>query len=219
MPVRALIVEDQAIMQEGMRALLAADSDLEVIGKASTAAEAIVLARSFQPGVVLLDSTLPDMNAVQATAAIREACPRSQVIVLTNAVDEQAIVATLKAGAVGYLFKDVSATELRQAVKAAAGGQLQLSNATGKALLEELRLPSSASPLTERELAVLRLLAQGLANKEIARTLKVSEATIKSHVSNILSKLGVSSRTQAALYAMRVGLVWQPGGRPRRGTR
>ncbi|MEA2528660.1 MAG: two-component system, NarL family, response regulator LiaR, partial [Thermomicrobiales bacterium] len=160
-----------------------------------------------RPDLVLMDLLMPEMDGVAATAAIRRDLPDVEVLALTSVVEERGVVDVVRAGAIGYLLKDVHAEELRRAIKAAAAGQVQLSPEASALLLREVRGPERPEPLTERESAVLRLLATGMANKEIARELEIGETTVKSHVRHILSKLGVESRTQAALHAVRSGLV------------
>ncbi len=189
---------------------LALDDELDVVGEASNGEEALARARELQPDVVLMDLLMPVMDGVAATAAIRNELPDVEVIALTSVLDDNKVVGAVRAGAIGYLLKDTEADDLRRAIKAAANGQVQLSPQAAARLVREVRLPESPESLTERETEVLRLLAQGQSNKEIARTLVIGEKTVKTHVSNILAKLGVPSRTQAALYAVRIGLV-SPG--------
>jgi NarL family two-component system response regulator LiaR len=180
---------------------------LEVVGEATNGEEAVTLARQLEPDVVLMDLLMPVMDGIAATATIRRDLPDTEVIALTSVLEDQAIYGAMRAGAIGYLLKNTKADELVQAIKAAAAGQVQLSPDVAARLMREVGVPESPETLTERETDVLRLLAQGKANKEIAATLVIGEKTVKTHVSNILSKLGVSSRTQAALYAVRSGLV------------
>jgi DNA-binding NarL/FixJ family response regulator len=186
---------------------LALDDDLEVVGEAKNGAEAVRLARELEPDVVLMDLLMPVMDGTTATAAIRREVPSTEVIVLTSVLEDRAIVEAVRAGAIGYLLKDTEADELRQAIKAAAAGQVQLSPEVARRLMHEMRGPRDLEPLTERETEVLGLLARGKSNKEIAAELVIGEKTVKTHVSNILGKLGVVSRTQAALHAVRIGLV------------
>ena len=207
MAIRILIVDDHSVVRQGLRMFLALDQELEVVGEASNGAEALRLARELKPDVVLMDLLMPVMDGITATAAIRQALPDTEVVALTSVLEDEKAVGAVRAGAIGYLLKDTEADELRRAIKAAAAGQVQLAPQAAARLLREVRAPESPETLTERETEVLRLLAQGWANKEIARYLTIGEKTVKTHVSNILAKLGVPSRTQAALYAVRIGLV------------
>jgi DNA-binding NarL/FixJ family response regulator len=186
---------------------LGLDSALELVAEAADGAEALRLARELKPDVVLMDLLMPVMDGVAATAAIRRELPDTEVIALTSVLEDQAIFGAIRAGAIGYLLKDTEGDKLCQAIKAAAAGQVQLSPQVALRLMRELHVPDSPEALTERETEVLRLLARGKSNKEIAAALVIGEKTVKTHVSNILSKLGVPSRTQAALYALRTGLV------------
>jgi DNA-binding NarL/FixJ family response regulator len=182
------------------------------VGEAADGAQAIKLARQLCPDVVLMDLLMPVMDGIEATAAIRSALPETEVIALTSVLESAAVVGAVKAGAIGYLLKDTQAPEVRRAIKAAAAGQVQLSPQASAYLMHEVRTPTMPDPLTERETEVLRLLAQGQSNKEIARCLQIVEDTVKVHVKHILAKLGVQSRTQAALCATHLGLVpWKPG--------
>ena len=165
------------------------------------------MARQLKPDVVLMDMLMPVLDGIAATSAIRRELPDTEVVALTSVLEDATVVGAVRAGAIGYLLKDTEADELRRAIKAAAAGQVQLSPQAAARLMREVRAPESPEALTEREIEVLRLLAQGQSNKEIARTLIIGEKTVKTHVSNILAKLGVPSRTQAALYAVRIGLV------------
>jgi DNA-binding NarL/FixJ family response regulator len=210
MPIRILLADDHSVVRQGLRMFLALDDELDVVGEASNGEEALARARELQPDVVLMDLLMPVMDGVAAMAAIRNELPDVEVIALTSVLDDEKVVGAVRAGAIGYLLKDTEADELRRAIKAAANGQVQLSPQAAARLVREVRLPESPESLTERETEVLRLLAQGQSNKEIARTLVIGEKTVKTHVSNILAKLGVPSRTQAALYAVRIGLV-SPG--------
>jgi len=207
MPIRILLADDHSVVRQGLRMFLALDPDLEVIGEATDGAEAVRLARALNPDVVLMDMLMPVMDGVAATATIRRELPDTEVIALTSVLEDEKVVGAVRAGAIGYLLKDTEADDLRRAIKAAADGQVQLSPKAAARLMREVRAPDSPEALTERETDVLRLLAQGKSNKEIAHLLSLSEKTVKTHVSNVLAKLGVPSRTQAALYAVRIGLV------------
>ncbi|MGE0057105.1 MAG: response regulator [Dehalococcoidia bacterium] len=209
MAIRIIIADDHSVVRQGLKMFLGLDPDLEIIGEAADGAEAVKMARQLQPDVVLMDMLMPVMDGIAATQAIRQEMPDTEVIALTSVLEDGAVIGAVKAGAIGYLLKDTQADELRAAIKAAAAGQVQLSPAAAARLMREVRTPEpvAAQPLTDRETDVLKLLAQGKANKEIAFDLIIGEKTVKTHVSNILLKLGVQSRTQAALYAAQNGLA------------
>jgi len=205
--IRILIADDHRVVRQGLRLLLKVDPDLDVVGEASNGVEAVRLAGQLRPDVVLMDLVMPVMDGITATAAIRRETPEVEVLALTSVLEDASVVGAVRAGAIGYLLKDTHAEELRHAIRSAAAGQVQMAPEAAARLLREVRLPEASDTLTERETEVLRLLAQGQANKEIARSLGIGEATVKSHVGRILDKLGVQSRTQAALHAVRSGLV------------
>ena len=207
MPIRILIADDHSVVRQGLKMFLALDPELEVIGEAENGAEAVKLAGELQPDVVLMDLLMPVMDGITAIENIRATLPDIEVLAVTSVLEDTAVIRAIRAGAIGYMLKDTQADELCRAIKAAAAGQVQLSPEAASRLLREVRAPESPEALTDRETDVLRLLARGLANKEIAQHLSIGEKTVKTHVSHILSKLGVASRTQAALYAARVGLV------------
>jgi DNA-binding NarL/FixJ family response regulator len=217
MVIEVLIADDHGVVREGLRMFLGRDSELAVVGEASNGAEAIELARQLRPDVVLMDLLMPVMDGIAATAAIRTELPETEVIALTSVLESTAVVGAMKAGAIGYLLKDTQAPELRRAIKAAAAGQVQLSPQASAYLMRELRTPETIEALTEREMEVLHLLVQGHSNKEIARALQIAEDTVKVHVKHILAKLGVQSRTQAVLYAIRLGLVSTEQGKKLKG--
>ena len=207
MTIQILLVDDHTVVRQGLRMFLSLDAELEVVGEAADGLEAVELAHELKPDVILMDLLMPRMDGIAATAVIRRELPDTEVIALTSVLEDEKVIGAIKAGAIGYLLKDTQANELCQAIKAAAAGQVQLSPLAAARLLREVRAPESPEPLTERETDVLRLLAQGQSNKEIAQTLIIGEKTVKTHVSNILAKLSVPSRTQAALFAVRIGLV------------
>ena len=207
MAIRILLADDHAVVRQGLKMFLVLDSELEVVGEAADGAEAVRLARELRPDVVLMDLLMPRMDGIAATAAIRQEMPDVEVIALTSVLEDASVVGAVRSGAIGYLLKDTDADELRRAIKAAAAGQVQLSPEAAARLMREVRAPESPETLTDRETEVLRLLAEGWANKEIGRALSIGEQTVKTHVSSILAKLGVRSRTQAALYAAKLGLV------------
>jgi NarL family two-component system response regulator LiaR len=206
MTIRILIVDDHAVVRQGLKMFLSLDSELEIVGEAVDGKQAVALARQLQPDVVLMDLLMPVMDGVTAIGILRREVPEAEIVALTSVLEDNAVIGAIRAGAIGYLLKDTEADELIRAIKAAAEGQVQLSPKAAARLMREVRTPESAE-LTERETEVLRLLARGLSNKQIAQALVIGEKTVKTHVSNILSKLNVSSRTQAALYAARIGLV------------
>ena len=207
MGIRILIVDDHGVVRQGLRMYLSLDPELEVVGEATNGAEALRLAHELKPDVVLMDLLMPVMDGIAATGAIRRELPEVEVIALTSVLEDSAVYGAMRAGAIGYLLKDTQADQLCKAIRAAAAGQVQMSPAVAARLLQEVPAPLQTEPLTERETEVLRELASGKSNKEIAAALVIAEKTVRTHVSNILAKLGVSSRTQAALHAVRRGLV------------
>jgi two-component system, NarL family, response regulator LiaR len=211
MAVRLLIADDHSMVRQGLRMFLGSDPEIEIVGEARDGAEALQQVHQLRPDVVLMDLLMPVMDGIQATEAIRRESPNTEVVALTSVLEDALVVDAVRAGAIGYLLKDTEAHELRRAIKAASAGQVELCPEAVARLLREVRTPErSSEPLTEREIEVLRLLAQGQSNREISRTLSISEQTVKSHVSHILAKLGVPSRTQAALFAIRTGLARPP---------
>ncbi len=210
MTIRILIADDHSVVRQGLRMFFSLDPELEIVGEAANGVEAVNQARKLKPDVVLMDIIMPQMDGIAATEIIRHELPEVEVIALTSVLEDAAVVGAIKAGAIGYLLKDTQADELCKAIKAAAAGQVQLSPQAAARLMHEVRTPENPQALTERETDVLSLLANGKANKEIAMQLHISETTVKTHVSNILTKLGVPSRTQAALYAVRIGLASLP---------
>ncbi len=207
MAIRVLIVDDHSVVREGLRMFLVRDPDLEVVGEAADGAEALEQARQLRPDVVVMDLLMPVLDGIAATRAIRREVPETEVLALTSVLESASVVDAIRAGAIGYLLKDTRAAEIRRAIKAAAAGQVQLSPQASAYLLGAIRTPELLEPLTPREMDVLRLLAQGQSNKEIARALHLVEETVKSHVRHILAKLEVQSRTQAVLAAIRLGIV------------
>jgi two-component system, NarL family, response regulator LiaR len=205
--IRVLITDDHGVVRQGLRMFLSLDPDIEVVGEAENGREALAMARELRPDVVLMDLLMPVMDGVEATRAIRSELPEVEVVALTSVLGDTSVTGAIKAGATGYLLKDTEAEELHRAIKGAAEGKVQLAPEATVHLMREVRAPESPEELTERETEVLRLLARGKANKQIASALFVEEKTVKAHVSSILRKLGVQSRTQAALHAVRTGLV------------
>jgi len=209
--IRVLIVDDHAVVRQGLRIFLGTEPDFEVVGEAAGGEEAVRLARALRPDIVLMDLLMPGMSGSDATRVIRSELRDVEVVALTSVLDDDSVVAAVRAGAIGYLLKSAEADDLRRALRAAAAGQVQLDPAAAARLVREVRSPAPPESLTDREGEVMRLLARGLANKEIARHLGISEDTVKTHVSRILAKLGAQSRTQAVLHAMRAGLVEADG--------
>jgi NarL family two-component system response regulator LiaR len=205
--IRVLIVDDHKVVRQGLRLFLRIDPDIEIVGEAANGAEAVERTRQLAPDVVLMDILMPVMDGIAATAAIRKEHPEIEVLGLTSILEDSAVVEIMRAGAIGYLLKDLDGDDLCRAIRAAAAGQVQLAPEAFARLMRELRPPEQIEVLTEREQDVLRLLGQGQSNKQIARSLYLREETVKTHVSKILHKLGVQSRTQAVLYAMRNGLM------------
>jgi two-component system, NarL family, response regulator LiaR len=186
---------------------LSLDPDIQVVGEAANGQEAVAMARELRPDVVLMDILMPVMDGLQATQTIRAEMPEVEILALTSVLEGASITGAVRAGATGYLLKDTDAEELHRAVRGVAEGRVQLAPEAAARLMREVRAPENPEELTDRETDVLKLLARGMANKQIASELFVEEKTVKAHVSGILRKLGVQSRTQAALHAVRVGLV------------
>jgi DNA-binding NarL/FixJ family response regulator len=205
--IRIIIADDHLVVRQGLRMFLSDDPEIEILGEAADGAEAVRLAQELKPDVVLMDMMMPVLDGIAATGRIKQELPDTEVIAITSVLEDEAVVGAVKAGAIGYLLKDANPDELRRAIRAAADGQVHLDPKAAARLVREVRAPGSPQALTERETDVLRLIAAGKANKEIARALSVGEQTVKTHVSNILGKLGVQSRTQAALYAAQIGLA------------
>lgn len=208
MAIRVLIADDHCVVRQGLRTFLGLDPELEVIAhEATSGEEAVRIARELQPDVVLMDLMMPGMGGIAATETIRGEFPQTEVVILTSALEDAQVIGAVRAGAIGYLLKDAQADELCRAIKDAVAGQVHLAPHAAVRLMREVRTPERTEVLTERETDVLGQLAQGASNKEIAHSLSLGEKTVKTHVSNILSKLGVQSRTQAALKATQLGLV------------
>ena len=210
-PIRVLIADDHAIVRKGIRALLATEAGIEVVGEAQDGRQAIAEASRFQPDVILMDLVMPEVDGIAAIRHISVHQPDVRILVLTSFATDDKIFPAIKAGALGYLLKDTGPHELVQAIRQVCQGESFLHPLVARKLLQELAeppaQPPTPDPLTERELEVLRLVAQAHSNQEIAGQLMISEATVRTHVSNILSKLHLASRTQAALYALRKGLA------------
>jgi DNA-binding NarL/FixJ family response regulator len=207
MPIQVLIVDDHSVVRRGLRMFLEDDPELAIAGEARDGAEAVTQAQALKPDVVLMDLLMPVMDGITATGIIRSELPDTEVIALTSVLEDASVVGAVQAGAIGYLLKATRSEELCRAIKAAAAGQVQLAPGAAARLAREVHGPESPESLTERETEVLRLLAEGLANKQIATELMISEHTVRTHVSSILAKLGMQSRTQAALYAAQIGVA------------
>lgn len=208
-PVKVMIVDDHAIVREGLIMVLSEEADIEVVGEARNGADALVRLSQLQPDVILMDLVMPEMDGITATAKIRQHYPDCQVLVLTSFAEDQRVPDAIQAGAVGYLLKDVLKADLLRAIRAAAQGETTLHPEAQRQLIQQVVAPTPPSllhTLTEREVDVLRLLAQGNSNKDIAGTLHLTEGTVKGYVSTILGKLQVADRTQAALYAVKHGV-------------
>ena len=208
MKVRVLVVDDHGVVRTGIGMYLGTDPGIEVIGEGRNGQEALELARRLKPDVVLMDLSMPVMDGVAATRVIRGELPEIKVVALTSVLEDAAVTDAVSAGAIGYVLKTAESEDVRYAIKAAARGETYISPAALKGLMRNMAAPEPASaPLTPREIEVLRLLAAGRSNREIATALSVTDQTVKSHVSHILGKLGVFSRTQAALYAVESGIT------------
>jgi NarL family two-component system response regulator LiaR len=209
--ISVLLVDDHRVVRQGLRDFLELQEDIEVIGEAQSGEEGVKLARDLLPDVVLMDMVLPGIDGVEATRQIKAISPSSRIIVLTSFADDDKVFPAIKAGAISYLLKDVQPEELARAIRAAQRNEAVLHSEVAAKLMQEFSTPRTADDqveqLTEREMDVLRLIARGKSNKEIADALVISEKTVKTHVSNILSKLHLADRTQAAIYALRQRLV------------
>jgi NarL family two-component system response regulator LiaR len=210
-PIRVLLADDHAILRKGIRALLSTEPDVEVVGEAGDGAEALAQAEALKPDVILMDLVMPRMDGIEATRQIVARQPGARVLVLTSFVADDKVFPAIKAGALGYILKDTGPNELVRAIRQVHRGQQTMEAEIARKVLFELaqpsRQPPTVDPLTARELEVLRLLAQGKSNRELAEELVLSEMTVRTHVSNILGKLHLASRTQAALYALKEGLA------------
>ncbi|HYO50781.1 MAG TPA: response regulator transcription factor [Chloroflexia bacterium] len=208
--ISLVIVDDHAIVRQGLRTYLELQPDIEVVGEASDGREALEVVRDTLPDIVLMDLVMPNVDGVEATRTITLLSPSSRVIVLTSFSEDEKVFASIKAGAQGYLMKDVLPQELVRAIRTVHRGEAQLDPEIARKLMQEFTNPQPTAPkhdLTERELEVLRLIAQGKSNKDISEDLVLSEKTVKTHVSNILQKLHLTDRTQAAVYALRQKIV------------
>jgi NarL family two-component system response regulator LiaR len=211
LPIQLLIADDHPIVRKGLRALMEDQPDIQVIAEAADGQEAVERARQFKPDVILLDLMMPGKDGLYAIGEIKREQPDARILVLTSYFEDDQVFPAIKAGALGYLLKDSAPQELLQAIRDIARGQSALHPAIALKVIRELNhpsaLPPTSDPLTERELEVLTLLGQGMSNAEIAARLTISERTVGTHISNILGKLHLASRTQAALYALKQGLA------------
>jgi NarL family two-component system response regulator LiaR len=209
--IRILIVDDHAVVRHGLRALLATEPDLELVGEAVDGVEAVEQTARLHPDVILMDMAMPRKTGLEAIYDIKRDDPQARILVLTSFAEDEQVFPAIKAGATGYLLKDTAPRELLQAIRDVYQGEVSLHPTIARKLVGELKRPPDLPPaeeqLTEREVQVLALVARGLANKEIADQLFIGERTVRTHISNILGKLHLANRTQAALYAQREGLV------------
>lgn len=210
-PIRVLIVDDHLVVRAGIRALLATEPLIEVVGEASDGAEAVAEAIRLRPDVILMDLVMPQLDGIAAIERIMRSQPMARILVLTSFEADDKVLPAIRAGALGYTLKDFGPAELVRAIQRVARGESSLHPVIARRVLQELanppQRPPISDPLTEREVEVLRLLARGESNQEIAANLNISEGTVRRHVSSILGKLHLASRTQAALYALREGLA------------
>src|SRR5688572_16573728 len=214
--IRVLLVDDHAVVRMGLRAFFDLLPDIDVVGEASDGSEGVAMARRLTPDVVLMDLLMPNMDGVTAIGRIKAELPETEIVTMTSFIEEEKVTSALEAGASGYVLKDADAEEVAAAVRAAYAGEVHLDPAVARLLAQRMRDRKSpkdelAEPLTEREKDVLRLLGQGMSNKDIGSTLFITERTARTYVSNILGKLGLASRTQAAQYAVEHKLVDAPG--------
>ncbi len=209
--IRILIADDHAVVRHGLRALIATEPDLELVGEAADGVEAVDLTAKLKPDVILMDMAMPRKTGLEAIYDIKRDDPSAHILVLTSFAEDDQVFPAIKAGAAGYLLKDTAPRELLQAIRDVHHGEVSLHPTIARKLVGELKrppaLPPAEDPLTEREVQVLALVARGLANQEIADQLFIGERTVRTHISNILGKLHLANRTQAALYAQREGLV------------
>jgi NarL family two-component system response regulator LiaR len=211
--IRVLLVDDHRVVRMGLRAFFDLQPDIEVVGEAADGSEGVAMARRLQPDVVLMDLLMPNMDGVEAIGRIKAERPETEIVTMTSFIEESKVTAALEAGATGYVLKDAEAEEVAAAVRAADAGEVHLDRAVARLLAQRMRArkdPEPAEPLTDREKDVLRLLGQGMSNKEIGAALFITERTARTYVSNILGKLGLQSRTQAALWAVEHRFVEAP---------
>lgn len=215
--IRILIADDHAIVREGLRSLIETEAGMQLVGEASDGEVAVLLFKSLRPDVTLLDLMMPRKDGISAIQEIRQVDPQARILVLTSFAEDDQVFPAIKSGALGYLLKDSSPHELLQAIREVHNGDSFLDPVIARKLIQELNrppdLPPTPDPLSEREEEVIKLIAEGLSNQEIADRLVISERTVRNHVGNILAKLHLANRTQAALYAIRMGLAGNDKGR------
>lgn len=213
-PIRVLLVDDHAVVRMGLRAFFDLQPDIDVVGEAADGSEGVAMARRLTPDVILMDLLMPNMDGVTAIGRIKAEMPETEIVTMTSFIEEEKVTAALEAGASGYVLKDAEAEEVAQAIRAAYAGEVHLDPQVARLLAQRMRAkkdPEPVEPLTDREKDVMRLLGQGMSNKDIGATLFITERTARTYVSNILGKLGLASRTQAALWAVEHKLVESPG--------
>jgi DNA-binding NarL/FixJ family response regulator len=214
-PIRVLLVDDHAVVRMGLRAFFEMLDDIDVVGEASDGSEGVAMTRRLKPDVVLMDLLMPNMDGITAIGRIKAEMPETEIVTMTSFIEEEKVTAALEAGASGYVLKDAEAEEVAKAIRAAYAGEVHLDPAVARLLAQRLRQKKSPAeqlvePLTDREREVLGLVAHGMSNKEIAAKLFITERTARTYVSNILGKLGLASRTQAALWAVDHKMVESP---------
>ncbi|MBT9584195.1 response regulator transcription factor [bacterium] len=209
MPISVLLVDDHTLVRQGLRLLLSQDAEIDIVGEACDGLRALEMAEKLQPQVVLMDLMMPEMDGITAIAELRKNWPEIEVVALTSVLEDASVISAVRNGAIGYLLKDMQAVDLCKAIKAAAAGQVQLAPEAAARLMRELRFTEEAPALTEREQEVLDLVSKGMSNAEIGNTLCIGDKTVKTHVSRLLQKLNVRSRTQLAVH------VWQRSPRPK----
>ena len=211
-PIRVLIVDDHTVVRDGLYALISAEEGMQVVGSAGDGLEAVELVGELQPDVVLMDLVMPRMDGVQATLEIKKVCPQARILVLTSFAEDHMVFSAIRAGAIGYLMKDTSSDELILAIRDTYYNRPALGPEVARKLMHDIRndAPPTENSLTEREVEILQQMALGKTNQKIADDLVLSERTVRTHVTNILAKLGLSNRTQAVLYALREGIAHIP---------
>ena len=210
-PIRVLVVDDHPVVRRGIKSLLAEENDIDVVGEATNGKEAIQQVDQLHPDVILMDLVMPEMNGVEAIQRITASSPEARILVMTSFAADDKVFPSIKAGALGYLLKDSDPEDLVRMIHQVYRGELSIHPAIARKVIQELNRPPeeplTPDPLTQREVEILQLLAQGVENKEIARRLVLREATVRTHVSNILSKLHLANRVQVTLYALRKGIA------------
>ncbi len=209
--IKVLVVDDHPVVRKGIRSLLAEEEDIQVVGEAVNGLEAIALLKQVKPDVILMDLVMPEMNGIEAIQETVKLIPDARILVMTSFAADDKVFPSIKAGALGYLLKDSDPEDLIRMIRQVHRGELSIHPSIARKVIQELNRPAqeplTPSPLTEREVEILQLLAKGVENKEIARLLFVREATVRTHVSNILGKLQLANRVQATLYALKKGIA------------